>query len=60
MDRTERLYLRCTPEEKERLLNGAKLAGMTLTAYLLFQAGVQAGYEITDKAISSLNNKKKS
>lgn len=34
-NRTERINLRVTPEEKQRLVEAAAVAGLTLTGYLL-------------------------
>ena len=60
MERSERLYVRLTPLEKQTLVNAAKLAGMTVTGYLLYKLGEDLGYEIADKAVTALSNKKES
>jgi len=45
-ERTERVNLRVTPEEKARLETAAAAAGMTMTAYILFKLGEIAGEAI--------------
>lgn len=43
LERCEDLHIRLTPEEKKEVLSRASAAGMTLTAYILFCAGITAG-----------------
>lgn len=43
LERSEDLHIRVTPEEKKEILARATAAGMTLTAYLLFCAGIAVG-----------------
>jgi uncharacterized protein (DUF1778 family) len=45
-ERTERISMRFTPEEKARLQTAAAAAGMTITAYILFKLGEVAGEAI--------------
>lgn len=49
MNRTERINLRATPEEKKALSSAAAAAGMSMTAYLLFKIGEIAGEAIADQ-----------
>lgn len=58
MERTERINLRATPEEKKALSNAAAAAGMTMTAYLLFKIGEIAGEAIADQIIRKGEKKK--
>ena len=55
--KTERIDLRVTPEEKTIIQTAAATAGLTITAYLLAQIGLAVGDAI-GKAIVEGRDKK--
>lgn len=55
-ERTESIYMRVTPEEKEALKKLAAAAGMTLTGFLLGEA---LGDKLGEAIIASKEAKKK-
>lgn len=57
LERTEDLHVRLTPDEKKELLSRASVAGMTLTAYLLFCAGIAAGDLLGQKVVQRKRRK---
>ena len=50
-NRTERIEIRATPEEKQALTSAAAAAGLTLTGYILFKLGEFAGEAIADQIV---------
>lgn len=57
-EKSEVLRFRCTPMEREVITNAAKAAGMTISAYLIYKAAYQTGYDLADKIISKSAKKK--
>ena len=57
-EKSEVLRFRCTPMERELIINAAKAAGMTISGYLIYKAAYQTGYDVADKIISKKENKK--
>lgn len=48
---TERIELRCTPEEKASLIERAAVAGLSLSGFLLWEAlGEELGQAILDRS----------
>lgn len=56
-ERTERVHFRATPDEKKELMRRAAAAGMTLTAYMLFCAGLTAGDLLGQKVLERKRRK---
>lgn len=49
MERTEKLTIRCTPEEKEMLFAKAAKLGLTVTGFLMWEAlGEELGQMMLD------------
>lgn len=57
-ERTERIELRITPEDKAKLKSGAKAFGVTLSAFLLFSAFEKLGESVADGFLGSSEKKK--
>lgn len=56
VEKSERIGLRVTPEQKQRLIEAAETLGLSLSGYLAFCAFERIGEKLGDKI---LENKKK-
>lgn len=57
MDKTARIGLMCTPEQKERLKAAASALGLTLSGYLMFCAFERMGEQFVAEKLDAPLNK---
>lgn len=51
--KSEVVRLRVTPSERGKIVSAAKVAGMSVSAYILFKLGVSAGEALADAILES-------